>query len=114
MPQVMIGLSTKDYKTLSQAWRTAKRELNPMTRRRMGLRGRSSLLRELILFGFEKAAAEPASFLNSVRDSRDPLFGRGRTARNLGEEKRESQLAAWEAFFPADTGKRARARKPSA
>jgi archaeosine synthase len=54
MPQVMIGLSARDYHTTNEVWRLAKRHLNPAVRRRIGWRGRSSFLRQLILYGFEK------------------------------------------------------------
>ena len=76
MPQVMIGISTRDYKTTNAVWRLAKRHLNPIVRRRIGWRGHSSFLRQLILFGFEKASENPGEFLRSVRDTHDPMFGR--------------------------------------
>ena len=100
MPQVMIGLSARDHRTTNEVWRLAKRHLNPAVRRRIGWRGRSSFLRQLILYGFEKASENPAEFLREVRDTHDPLFGkRGRS--EVGAERREALLAAWEAFFPA-------------
>jgi hypothetical protein len=109
MPQVMIGLSARDYRTTNEVWRLAKRHLNPAVRRRIGWRGRSSFLRELILFGFEKASEHPEEFLREVRDAHDPLFGRrGRT--EAGADKREALVAAWEAFFPA-SGTPGRPRK---
>ncbi|HTT74108.1 MAG TPA: hypothetical protein VMG99_08235 [Thermoplasmata archaeon] len=99
MPQVMIGLSARDYHTTNEVWRLAKRHLNPAVRRRIGWRGRSSFLRELILYGFEKASERPDEFLREVRDAYDPLFGR-RGRGEAGVEKREALVAAWEAFFP--------------
>lgn len=109
MPQVMIGLSGKDYKTTTDVWRLAKRSLNPMVRRRIGWRGRSSLLREFMLYGFELASQNPESFLRVVRDNHDPLFGRrGRT--DAGAERREKLVTAWEGYFPAqEKGSRKRA-----
>jgi len=100
MPQVMIGLSARDYRTTNEVWRLAKRHLNPAVRRRIGWRGRSSFLRQLMLYGFEKASADPASFLRDVRDTHDPLFGkRGRT--EAGSDRREPMVEAWQAFFPS-------------
>jgi hypothetical protein len=100
MPQVMIGLSARDYRTTNEVWRLAKRHLNPAVRRRIGWRGRSSFLRQLILYGFEKASTDPAAFLREVRDTHDPLFGkRGRS--EAGAERREALVATWQAFFPA-------------
>jgi len=100
MPQVMIGLSARDYRTTNEVWRLAKRHLNPAVRRRIGWRGRSSFLRELILYGFEKASEHPEEFLREVRDSHDPLFGkRGRS--EAGAERREALVTAWNAFFPS-------------
>ena len=100
MPQVMIGLSARDYKTTNEVWRMAKRNLNPMVRRRIGWRGRSSFLRQLILYGFEKASESPSEFLRSVRDSQDPMFGRkGRG--EVGADHREALVTVWEAFFPS-------------
>jgi hypothetical protein len=99
MPQVMIGLSARDYRTTNEVWRLAKRHLNPAVRRRIGWRGRSSFLRQLILYGFEKASNDPAGFLREVRDTHDPLFGkRGRS--EAGAERREAMVAAWQSFFP--------------
>jgi hypothetical protein len=100
MPQVMIGLSSRDYRTTNEVWRLAKRHLNPAVRRRIGWRGRSSFLRELILFGFEKASADPAGFLRDVRETHDPLFGR-RGRSEAGADRREGLIAAWESVFPA-------------
>jgi hypothetical protein len=99
MPQVMIGLSARDYRTTNDVWRMAKRHLNPIVRRRIGWRGRSSFLRQLILYGFEKASESPGEFLRQVRDTHDPLLGkRGRS--EAGAERREALVAQWEAFFP--------------
>ncbi len=100
MPQVMIGLSARDYRTTNEVWRLAKRHLNPTVRRRIGWRGRSSFLRELILYGFEKASGDPAAFLRDVRETHDPLFGRrGRT--EAGADRREAMIASWQGVFPA-------------
>jgi hypothetical protein len=111
MPQVMIGLSARDYRTTNEVWRLAKRHLNPAVRRRIGWRGRSSFLRELILYGFEKASERPEEFLREVRDAHDPLFGRrGRT--EAGAEKREKLVEAWEAFFPASSGANRMRKRP--
>lgn len=108
MPQVMIGLSGKDYKTTTDVWRLAKRSLNPMVRRRIGWRGRSSLLREFMLYGFELASQNPENFLRAVRDSNDPLFGR-KGRKDAGAERREAFLASWEGYFPAqERGSRGR------
>ncbi len=99
MPQVMIGLSARDYRTTNEVWRLAKRHLNPAVRRRIGWRGRSSFLRQLILYGFEKASEHPGEFLREVRDLHDPLIGkRGRT--EAGADRREAMIAAWQGFFP--------------
>lgn len=88
MPQVMIGLSARDHRTTNEVWRLAKRHLNPAVRRRIGWRGQSSFLRQLILYGFEKASENPAEFLREVRDTHDPLFGkRGRS--EAGAERRD-------------------------
>jgi len=102
MPQVMIGLSARDYRTTNEVWRLAKRHLNPAVRRRIGWRGRSSFLRQLILYGFEKASSDPAGFLRDVRDTHDPLFGR-RGRSEAGADRREAMVANWETFFPAPT-----------
>ncbi|MGA8664723.1 MAG: hypothetical protein WB809_06650 [Thermoplasmata archaeon] len=112
MPQVMIGLSARDYRTTNEVWRMAKRHLNPAVRRRIGWRGRSSFLRQLILYGFEKASENPGDFLRDVRDRHDPLVGkRGRS--EAGAEHRESLVTAWEAFFPAPSaGTKPRGRPP--
>jgi len=114
MPQVMIGLSARDYRTTNEVWRLAKRHLNPAVRRRIGWRGRSSFLRQLMLYGFERASADPAGFLREVRDTHDPLFGkRGRS--EAGADRRESMVEAWEGFFPsppAAGSARRRSRKP--
>ncbi len=110
MPQVMIGLSARDYRTTNEVWRLAKRHLNPAVRRRIGWRGRSSFLRQLILFGFEKASADPGGFLREVRDVHDPLFGkRGRS--EAGAERREAMVTAWEEFFPPSSPVAARSKK---
>ncbi len=99
MPQVMIGLSARDNRTTNEVWRMAKRHLNPLVRRRIGWRGRSSFLRQLILYGFERASENPAEFLRSVRDTHDPLVGkRGRS--EAGADRREALVTAWEAYFP--------------
>jgi hypothetical protein len=100
MAQVMIGLSARDYQTTSEVWRMAKRHLNPAVRRRIGWRGRSSFLRQLILYGFEKASENPGEFLRLVRETHDPLIGhKGHS--EAGAERREALVANWEAFFPA-------------
>ncbi len=114
MPQVMIGLSARDYRTTNEVWRMAKRHLNPLVRRRIGWRGRSSFLRQLILYGFEKASENPGEFLRAVRDTHDPLVGkRGRS--EAGADRREQLVAAWEAFFPGPgTASRTRGRKAAA
>ena len=99
MPQVMIALSVKDYRTLSTLYRMAKRSLNPEARRRIGWRGRSSILREFMLYGFEQASKDPQAYLRRVRDTKDPLIGpKGR--RDVGAERREIALPAWEPVFP--------------
>jgi len=102
MPQVMIGLSARDYRTTNEVWRLAKRHLNPAVRRRIGWRGRSSFLRQLILYGFEKASADPAEFLRDVRDTHDPLFGR-RGRSEAGADRREAMVTRWREFFPSPT-----------
>ena len=99
MPQVMIVLSVKDYKTLSTLHRMTKRSLNPNSRRRLGWRGRSSILREFMLYGFEEATKEPQTFLRSVRDTKDPLIGK-KGRKDIGSERREALLMAWESTFP--------------
>ena len=99
MPQVMIALSVKDYKTLSTLHRIARRSLNPNSRRRIGWRGRSSILRELMLYGFEEATKDPQTFLRSVRDTKDPLIGK-KGRKDIGSERREALLMAWERTFP--------------
>ncbi len=110
MPQVMIGLSARDYKTTNEVWRLAKRHLNPIVRRRIGWRGRSSFLRQLILYGFERASESPSDFLRDVRETHDPLIGkRGRS--EAGAERRESLIDSWKAFFPQDSGPSRRGRK---
>jgi hypothetical protein len=110
MPQVMIGLSARDHRTTNEVWRLAKRYLNPAVRRRIGWRGRSSFLRELILYGFERASENPNEFLRAVRDVHDPLFGRrGRT--EAGAERREQLVTVWQAVFPVSVaGTRPRRR----
>jgi hypothetical protein len=113
MPQVMIGLSARDYRTTNDVWRLAKRHLNPAVRRRIGWRGRSSFLRELILYGFAKASENPSAFLREVRDQHDPLVGR-RGRAEAGAEQREAMLGAWESIFPvAPPASRVRRRPPS-
>ncbi|MGI0071481.1 MAG: hypothetical protein ACRECT_05385 [Thermoplasmata archaeon] len=107
MPQVMIGLSARDHRTTNEVWRLAKRHLNPAVRRRIGWRGQSSFLRQLILYGFEKASEDPAAFLREVRETHDPLFGR-RGRSEAGAERRESLLPQWEAFFPTAPSARPR------
>jgi hypothetical protein len=110
MPQVMIGLSARDARTTNEVWRMAKRNLNPMVRRRIGWRGRSSFLRQLILYGFEKASENPQEFLRQVRETHDPMFGkRGRS--EAGAERREAMVAAWAAYFPSNTAGARRGRK---
>jgi hypothetical protein len=111
MPQVVIGLSARDFRSTNDVWRLAKRHLNPLVRRRIGWRGRSSFLRELALFGFERASEDPAAFLRGVRDARDPLFGR-RGRADAGAERREALVAAWERVFPASPGP-GRGRRPA-
>ncbi|HYA54354.1 MAG TPA: hypothetical protein VEG42_01975, partial [Thermoplasmata archaeon] len=65
-------------------------------------RGRSSFLRQLILYGFEKASADPEAFLREVRDVHDPLFGR-RGRSEAGADRRETMVSQWEQFFPKPT-----------
>lgn len=107
MPQVMIGLSARDHHTTNEVWRLAKRHLNPAVRRRIGWRGRSSFLRQLILYGFEKASENPAEFFRQVRETHDPLIGR-RGRSEAGAERREALVRTWEAFFPPSPSPRAR------
>lgn len=110
---VMMVLSPKDHRTLSQAWRTARSGLNSGTRRRMGLRGRSSLMRELILWGFEEASRDPEAFLRFVRDSRDPFFGKTDGRSDPAGARREELLISWSrAFGPMDGGASRRRRGP--
>ncbi len=109
MPQVMIGLSARDHRTTNEVWRLAKRHLNPAVRRRIGWRGQSSFLRQLILYGFEKASEDPAEFLRQVRETHDPLFGR-RGRSEAGAERREALLGAWQAFFPSTPAARPRTK----
>jgi len=111
MPQVVIGLSARDFRSTNEVWRLAKRHLNPAVRRRIGWRGRSSFLRELVLYGFERASEDPAGFLRGVRDARDPLFGR-RGRGDAAAERREALVAAWGRVFP-DSGGSGRVRRPS-
>ena len=112
MPQVVIGLSARDFRSTNEVWRLAKRHLNPAVRRRIGWRGRSSFLRELALYGFERASEDPATFLRGVRDARDPLFGRkGRG--DAAAERREALVAAWEQVFPSSPGPTRSRRGPS-
>ncbi len=89
----------------------AKRHVNPAVRRRIGWRGRSSFLRELMLYGFEKASDDPQAFLAEVRETHDPLFGR-RGRGEAGADRREALLAKWEAFFPRPSAGRGRRRAP--
>lgn len=103
MPQVMIAMSVKDYKTTTTIWRMAKRSLNPYARRRIGWRGRSSILREFMLYGFEQAARDPQDFLRAVRETRDPLVGR-KGRKDIGAERREGLVSTWEAVFPREGG----------
>jgi hypothetical protein len=110
MPQVMIGLSARDYRTTNEVWRLAKRHLNAAVRRRIGWRGRSSFLRQLILYGFERASENPGDFLREVRDTHDPLFGR-RGRSEAGADRREALVAAWQSYFPdSPTASRGRRR----
>jgi hypothetical protein len=99
MPQVVIGLSARDFRSTSEVWRLAKRHLNPAVRRKIGWRGRSSFLRELVLYGFERASEDPGGFLRGVRDARDPLFGR-RGRGDPAAERREALVGAWSRVFP--------------
>lgn len=99
MPQVVISLSARDFRTANDVWRLAKRHLNPAVRRRIGWRGRSSFLRELLLYGFERASERPTDFLRSVRESHDPLFGR-RGRGEAGADRREQLAAAWQELAP--------------
>ncbi len=107
MPQVVIGLSARDFRSTSEVWRLAKRHLNPAVRRRIGWRGRSSFLRELVLFGFERASEDPAGFLRGVRDARDPMFGR-RGRSDAAAERREALVASWARIFPEPAAPRRR------
>jgi hypothetical protein len=102
MTQVMIALSARDDKTTAAVWRLAKRNLNPVVRRRMGWRGRSSFLRQLILYGFERASEDPIAFLKETRDTHDPLV-RSKGRAEAGVERREAMVARWETIFPAST-----------
>jgi len=99
MPQVVIGLSARDFRSTNDVWRLAKRYLNPAVRRKIGWRGRSSFVRELALYGFERASEDPAAFLRAVRDARDPLFGR-RGRGDAAAERREGLVQAWQQVFP--------------
>jgi len=112
MPQVVIGLSARDFRSTNDVWRLAKRHLNPAVRRRIGWRGRSSFLRELALFGFERASEDPAAFLRGVRDARDPLIGR-RGRADAAAERREAMVAAWERIFPSAPAAGRGRRSPS-
>lgn len=85
----------------------AKRQLNPIVRRRIGWRGRSSFLRQLILYGFEKASENPDDFFRQVRDTHDPLFGR-RGRSDAGADRREQLVGRWDAFFPKAAPRRPR------
>lgn len=95
-------MSVKDYKTTTTVWRLAKRSLNPNARRRIGWRGRSSILREFMLFGFEQATKDPQAFLRSVRETRDPLVGK-KGRKDLGAERREVLVGAWQGIFPSES-----------
>jgi hypothetical protein len=110
MPQVMIALSVKDYKTTTAIWRMAKRCLNPQARRRLGWRGRSSILREFMLYGFEQASKDPQTFLREVRETNDPLIGK-KGRKDLGAERREGLVVPWQSIFPSE-GRPGRERKP--
>lgn len=112
MPMVMMVLSTKDHRTLSHAWRSARGGLQSGARRRMGLRGRSSLMRELILWGFEQASTDPEAFLRYVRDTRDPMFGRADGRKDMAADRREQLLASWSQAFDAMDGATRRKRVP--
>ncbi|MCL4324160.1 MAG: hypothetical protein M1144_01675 [Candidatus Thermoplasmatota archaeon] len=107
MPQVMIALSVKDYKTLTTVWKMAKKSLNPHARRRIGWRGRSSIMREFILYGFEEATKDPQAFLRIVRETSDPLVGK-KGRKDKGAERREGLVPPWQLVFPNET----RAAKP--
>ena len=102
MPQVMIALSVKDYKTLTSVWKMAKKSLNPHSRRRIGWRGRSSIMREFILYGFEEATKDPQSFLRVVRETSDPLVGK-KGRKDKGAERRENLVVQWQATFPTES-----------
>ena len=92
-------MSVKDHKSLSSVWHLTKHALSTQVRRRVGLRGRSSLLREFMMFGFEEASNDPEKFLRSVRDSRDPMMGKyGK--KDEGAERREELVRVWEGYFP--------------
>lgn len=108
MPQVVIGLSARDFHTTNDVWRLAKRHLNPAVRRKIGWRGRSSFLRELAPYGFERASEDPTGFLCAVRDARDSLFGR-RGRGDAAAERRETLVDAWERVFPGPPARRRRA-----
>jgi hypothetical protein len=111
MLQVMIGLSGRDMKTTNEVWRVIKRSLNPEIRRRIGWRGRGSLLRQFILYGFERASENPAEFLRHIREVQDPLFGK-RTRAEAGANAREALVANWAASLP-QTGPGRRRQKRS-
>ncbi|MCI4342378.1 MAG: hypothetical protein L3K11_08435 [Thermoplasmata archaeon] len=107
MPQVMIGLSGRDMKTTGEVWRVIKRSLNPEIRRRIGWRGRGSLLRQFILYGFERASENPAEFLRHIRDVQDPLFGK-RSRAEAGADAREALIPNWAAALPATKDRKRR------
>ena len=107
----MITLSARDFRTANEVWRLAKRHLNPAVRRRIGWRGRSSFLRELLLFGYERASVQPAEFLRAVRETHDPLFGR-RGRGEAGAARREELVASWEGLVPTPA-RPERAGRPS-
>ena len=108
----MIGLSARDYRTTNEVWRLAKRHLNPAVRRRIGGRGRSSFLRELILFGVEKASTDPSGILREVREAHDPLIGR-RGRSEAGADRREAMIPAWQALFPPPPAPPTARKKPA-
>ena len=110
MPMVMMVLSTKDHRTIAQAWRTARGGLESEARRRMRLRGRSSLMRELLLWGYEQASADPEAFLRYVRDTRDPLVGQPDGRKDRAADRREELLEVWGRAFADAEGVERRKR----
>ena len=111
MPMVLMVISVRDHETLSRAWRAARGGHHPSVRRRMGLRGRSSLLRELILWGFERASEDPDQFLRFVRDSRDPMLDRADGRRDPGSARRQDLLESWSSCFEDGGARRGKARR---